>query len=156
MMLFVILQSMLMMLLSTPSLTRHLTVATTRDDSWIWIWNARHSGLGLTSLIRLVLLMGKWKVLFLRTSSFRILGLSFSSKLDWSSYIISVAKTASEKIEALIRSMKFLFPKVFLYLYKSILQPCMECCCHAWVGALSCYLEMLDKSQKWVCRTVGP
>ena len=28
-------------------------------------------------------------------SSFKILGLTFSSKLDWGSYIISTAKTAS-------------------------------------------------------------
>ena len=34
--------------------------------------------------------------------SFRMLGLTFSSKLYWGSYIISVAKTASKKIEALI------------------------------------------------------
>ena len=41
-------------------------------------------------------------------SSFKMLGLTFSSKLDWGSYIISVAKTASKKIGALIRSRKFL------------------------------------------------
>ena len=35
-------------------------------------------------------------------------GLTFSSKLDWGSYIISIAKTVSKKIRALIRSMKFL------------------------------------------------
>ena len=40
-------------------------------------------------------------------SSFKMLGLTFSSKLDWGSYIISIAKTASKKIGALIRSMKF-------------------------------------------------
>ena len=40
-------------------------------------------------------------------SSFKMLGLT-SSKLDWGSYIISIAKTASKKIGALIRSMKFL------------------------------------------------
>ena len=34
-------------------------------------------------------------------SSFKMLGLTFSSKLDWGSYIISVAKTASKKIGAL-------------------------------------------------------
>ena len=39
-------------------------------------------------------------------SSFKILGLTFSSKLDWDSYIISIAKTASRKIGALICSMK--------------------------------------------------
>ena len=25
-----------------------------------------------------------------------------------------------------------------------------------WAGAPSCYLELLDKLQKWICRTVGP
>ena len=41
-------------------------------------------------------------------SSFRMLGLTFFSKLDWGSYIISNAKTTSVKIGALIHSMKFL------------------------------------------------
>ena len=35
-------------------------------------------------------------------SSFKMLGLTFSSKLHWGSYIISIAKTASKKIGALI------------------------------------------------------
>ena len=87
---------------------------------------------------------------------FKILGLTFSSKLDWGSYIVSIAKTASKKIGALICSMKFLSPEVALYLYKSTIQPCMEYCYHVWAGAPSCYLEMLDKQQKWICRTVGP
>ena len=52
-------------------------------------------------------------------SSFKMLGLTFSSELDWGSYIISIAKTASKKIGALIRSVKFLSPKVALYIYKS-------------------------------------
>ena len=89
-------------------------------------------------------------------SSFKILGLTFSSKLDWGSYIISIAKTASKKIGALIRSMKFLSPEVALYLYKSTTCSCMEYCCHVWAGAASCYLELLDKLQKWICRTVCP
>ena len=29
-------------------------------------------------------------------------------------------------------------------------------CCHVWAGAPSWYLELLDKLQKWICRTVGP
>ena len=61
-------------------------------------------------------------------SSFKILGLTFSSKLDWGSYMISIPKTISKEIEALIRSMKFLFPEVALYLYKSTIRPCMEYC----------------------------
>ena len=88
--------------------------------------------------------------------SFKMLRLTFSSKLDWSSNIISIAKTVSTKIGALIRSMKFLSPEVALYLYKSTIRPCMEYCCHVWAGAPSCYLELLDKLQKQICRTVGP
>ena len=87
---------------------------------------------------------------------FKMLGLTFSSKLDWASYIVSIAKTASKKIGALIHSMKFLSHEVALYLYKSTIQPCMEYCCHVWAGAPSCYLELLDKLQKRICRTVGP
>ena len=89
-------------------------------------------------------------------SSFKMLGLTFSSKLDWGSYIISIAKTPSKKIGALIRSMKFVSPEVALYLYKSTIHPCMEYCCHVWAGDPSCYLELLDKLQKWIWRIVGP
>ena len=46
-------------------------------------------------------------------SSFKMLGLTFSSKLDW----------GSKKIGALIRSMKFLSPEVALYLYKCTICP---------------------------------
>ena len=70
-------------------------------------------------------------------SSFKMLGLTFSSKLYWGSYIICITKSASKKIRALIR-------------------PCMEYCCHVWAGAPSCYLGLLDKLQKRICRTVGP
>ena len=52
--------------------------------------------------------------------------------------------------------MKFLSPEVALYFYKSTIQPCMEYCCHVWASAPSCYLELLDKLQKWICRNVGP
>ena len=89
-------------------------------------------------------------------SSFKIQGLTCSSKLNWGSYIITVVKTASKKIGVLIRSMKLLSPEVALYLYKSTIHPCMEYCSHVWAGAPSCYLELLDKLQKRICRTVGP
>ena len=51
--------------------------------------------------------------------------------------------------------MKVLSPKVALYLYKSAIWPSMEYCCHIWAGAPSCYLELLVKLQKRICRTVG-
>ena len=91
----------------------------------------------------------------LEEKSFKILRLTFPSKLDWGSYIISVAKTATKKIGTLIRSMKFLSSEVALYLYKFTIQPCKEYCYHVWVGAPSCFLELLDKLQKRICRTVG-
>ena len=81
-------------------------------------------------------------------SSFKIMGLTFSSKLDWGSFIISIAKTASKKIGALICSMKFLSTEVAMYLYKSTIQSCIENCCHVWADAPSNYLELLDKLQK--------
>ena len=40
-------------------------------------------------------------------TSFKMLRLTFSSNLDWGSYIVSIAKTASKKIGALICSMQF-------------------------------------------------
>ena len=78
-----------------------------------------------------------------------MLGLTFFCKLDWGSYI----KIGSKKIDALFHFMKFLSPEVALYLYKSTIWSCME---YIWAGAPSCYLELLDKLQKWICRTVSP
>ena len=89
-------------------------------------------------------------------SIFKILGLTFSSKLDWNSYIITIVKTVSKKIRALVRSMKFLSSEVILYLYKSAIRPYIIYFCHIWAVVPSCYLEMLDKLQKWIYRTVGP
>ena len=81
-------------------------------------------------------------------SSFKMLGLAFSSKLDWGSYIISIAKTAFKKIGALIRSMKLIYLNVALYLCKSTIWLWMEYCCHVWAASPSCYLELLGKPQK--------
>ena len=89
-------------------------------------------------------------------SSFKMLELTLSFKLDWSSYIIPIVKTASQKIGASIRSIKFIFLDVALYLCESIMQPCIEYCCHVWAGCPSCYLELLDKLQKQIYRNLGP
>ena len=86
----------------------------------------------------------------------KILGLSFSSKLDWGSYIVSNPKTASKIIGTMTCSMKFISPEFVLYLYKSTKRPCREYCCHVWTGAPGWYLDMLDKPQKRICRTVVP
>ena len=80
--------------------------------------------------------------------SFKMLRLTFSSKLDRDCYIISIVKTFSKKTGALNCSMKFLSPEFALYLYKSTIRPCTEYCCHVWAGATNRYLELLDKLQK--------
>ena len=94
--------------------------------------------------------------LFSRENHLKMLGLTFPSKLDWGSYIIFIAKTASKKIGVLIRCMKFLSLEVALYFYKSTIWPCMKYCHHVWASAPSCYLELVDKVQKRICSTAGP
>ena len=44
--------------------------------------------------------------------------------------------------------MTFLASEVALCLNKSSIRPCVEYCCHVWVGALGCFLELLDKLQE--------
>ena len=62
----------------------------------------------LSGLIILVLLIDRSALH--EKLSFKMLDLSF--------YMISIAATVSKKIEALIRSMRFLSFKVALYLYR--------------------------------------
>ena len=66
--------------------------------------------------------------------------------------------TSVTKINSISLSSEipFRFHEVALYLYKSTIRPCMEYCCHVLAGAPSCYLELLDKLQQLICRTVGP
>ena len=79
-------------------------------------------------------------------SSFKMLGLTFSSKLDWRSFIISIAKTSSKKIGASKFVLLIFFSsEVALYLYKSTIRQCMEYCFHIWAGALNCYFGKLQK-----------
>ena len=52
--------------------------------------------------------------------------------------------------------MKFLSIEVALYLYKSTISMHGILLSDVWAGAPSCYLELLDKLQKWICRTVHP
>ena len=145
---------LLMRLLSILSLIRYLICG--NNLNWLLnlnlisetLWTGARSGLLISMLEKL-----NW---FRLTGLITLILLTFSSKLDWGSYIISIAKNSSKKIGALIRSMKFLSPEVALYLHKSTIRPCMEYCCPFWDGAPNCYLELLDKLQKRICRTVGP
>ena len=82
-----------------------------------------------------------------------MLGLTFSSKLDWDSYIVFITKTASKKVDSFYKVSFSWACFVSVQIYICL---CMEYCCHVWAGTPSCYLELLDKLQKQICRTIGP
>ena len=65
--------------------------------------------------------MSKWMGQVCRKNRLKILVLSFSSKLDWGSYIISIAKTAPRKTGALIRSLFFSFLLKLLFISVNLL-----------------------------------
>ena len=56
-------------------------------------------------------------------SSFNMLGLPFSSKLDQGSYIVSITETVPKNTCRLHSFYEVSFSKVALYLYKSTIQP---------------------------------
>ena len=90
-----------------------------------------------------------------------MLGLSFSSKVGWGFYIVSIAKNSFKKIGAFIHFMKFFSDEVsnmFLTwsFCKSSIWPCIEYCSQIWLGAPSYYSDIIDELQKHLCRTVGP
>ena len=171
MMLSVILLSMLMILLSILSVIRHLICGNTVN--WLLNLNLVTVDWGKNWLIdfsseKTQLVSFDWSnsntasihvkmdgSVLKDKLSFKILTLT-SSKLHWGSYIISIAKTASKKIGALIRSMRFFSPEVALDLYKSTIYPFMKCYCQFMADAPSCHLELLDKLQKQIWRTVDP
>ena len=78
--------------------------------------------------------------------SFKILGVTFSSKLDWGTYIISIAKTASKKIGAFsinFNKVSFWCPHLLLGIFRqatktNIQNYCSFTCCLSWtLGSLS-------------------
>ena len=169
----VILLSMLMILDSIVSAIRHLIDG--NNLSWLLTLNLTHeirqtgagggfftSMLGKLSFfflsipILLMLLMSKWVSLFLNNNDFLSYWDSFSSKFDWGSRIISIAKTTSKKIEALILSLKFLSPEFSVYVYKSTTRPFLKYFCHFMMCLSSYYVNMLDKVQNRISKTVGP
>ena len=81
-----------------------------------------------------------------------MLWLSFCSKLDWGFYIVSDAKTASEKIAALICSTKFLSPEVSLYLNESTIQPWWNTFVMSWLEFLTATWIFWINCRDWYTR----
>ena len=110
MMLFVILLSMLMILLCILSAIRNLIGGNNLNGFWTWIWSTRHCRLrqevacwfnaGKTQLVSFDHSNNTGSIdmkmdgsVLVEKSSFEMLGLIFSSKFDWGSYITSIAPT---------------------------------------------------------------
>ena len=109
-----------------------------------------------TSSITLVLLMWKRMGLFLRKNHLlRCLGWLYY--LNWIGALILslLLKLPPRKLESWFVLWSF-FLLQLLCISINLIQPCLKYCCHVWAGAPSCYLELLDKLQKRICRTVGP
>ena len=169
-----LLSMVMMLLLSILSVIRHQIMC---NLNWILpnlnliyetSWNGVKSGIlisilgklswfGLTGPITVVLLMWKWMGLVLRKNHLlRYWG--WLSLLNWIG-----ALTLSLLLKLPPRKMElFYFVLWRFFLLKllciSINLPyslCMEYCCHVWAGSPSCYLELLGKLQKQICRTVG-
>ena len=90
------------------------------------------------------------------STSFKLLGLTFTGNMNWNRYIESIAKAAAKKVGSLYRARKLLTPESILYLYKATIRPCMEYCCHIWAGASAACLSLLDRVQKRVANLIGP
>ena len=141
MMFYLILVYMLMILLSTQSVFRTWSVAITWTGFWTWIWSPRYCEIlwtGAWSGLLICMMMEKlswfWYRCYLcengwvcswRKMIFKMLRLIFSTKLNWVSYIISIAKTANKEIRPLNCSMKFFSPEVAQCLYNFTIRPCI-------------------------------
>ena len=106
------------------------------------MWTGTGSGLLISKLEKVIDVRMDGSV-FEEKSSFKVLKSTFFSRLDWGSCIISIAKTASRKIRALIRSIKFLF---LMMLCISINLPYA----HAWKTVVMCGLVLLFV--RWNCQ----
>ena len=108
----------------------------------------------LTGLITVVLLMWKWLGLLLRKNHI-LRSWGWLSLLNWirtlTLSLLLIVPARKSKLKFYVVSFE-----VAAYLYKSILCPHMEYCCHFWAGARSHCLEILEELQKRICRTVGP
>lgn len=82
---------------------------------------------------------------------------NYLSPLIWFEiFILSVLLNLSLKNSDSWFIVLSFFLLMLIYLYKSNIPHYMECCCYIWFGVPNCYLDMLNKSWKWVIRVAGP
>ena len=110
----------------------------------------------LTSLMTLVLLIWKWMDLFLsKNNLLRCWG--WLSRLNWIEALTFslFLKLPPEKLEPWFVQWSFILLRLLCI---SINVPYNRAWNNLvmWAGAPNCYLKLLDKLQKQICRTTGP
>ena len=74
--------------------------------------------------------------------------------------IFTLGKLNLLQLDSLSKTVPWLLnevsSEVAFNLYKSTTWHYMTYCCHVWVCATRCYLDMFDSLQKQICRTVCP
>ena len=64
-------------------------------------------------------------------------------------------KLPPRKLELQFVLQSFFLLRLLFISIKCTIRFYMEYCCHVWSGAPRCYLELLDKLEKWICRIIG-
>jgi hypothetical protein len=88
------------------------------------------------------------------STSFKIVGLTFTSKLCWSKHINNVAVNARRAIGLVKRLTRYLNPAALSTIYKSHVRSRMEYLCPIWGGAAAADLEKLNVIQRRVTRLI--
>lgn len=89
------------------------------------------------------------------SSHLELLGVDFSSNLNFGGYIETRAKTASKKLGILSKVQRYFTPCQLLSLYKAQVRSCMEYCSHLWDGSARYQLEALEAIDNRARRLVG-
>ncbi|VEN56119.1 unnamed protein product [Callosobruchus maculatus] len=88
------------------------------------------------------------------SSSVKLLGININNNMSWHDHVVSVAKTASQKLGVLFRCRKLFTPEQLLLIYKAQIRPSLEYCSHVWGCAPKHSLKLLDTIQKRAIRLV--
>ena len=81
------------------------------------------------------------------SNSFKILGVTFDSKLTFEKHIRNVASGISQKVGILRKCFRvFGNETVLLHCFNSFILPCLEYCAPVWSSAADSHLKLLDSS----------
>nr|CAI5858087.1 unnamed protein product [Callosobruchus analis] len=86
--------------------------------------------------------------------SVKLLGINISNNMSWHGHMVSIAKTASQKLGVLFHCSKLYAPEQLLLLYKAQIRPSLEYCSHVWSCAPKHSLKLLDSTQNRAVRLI--